>query len=159
MLSNIEQNSPTDTFVQTLSVQTLSVGYRHSLGVCRRVLYTILLNITEITQYCQNYTMFLNSADPACPLQVSMAIPCFDIAVGMSPEACFKSIHVAAQYTLSQGKIDMILHDEELDSYLFTFGEAQKALTNFHYLKTHVWISRMFLQEKEQRLQSPAGLT
>ena len=42
---------------------------------------------------------------------------------------------VAAQYILSQDEIDAILHDEELDSYLFTFGEAQKALTIFSLSK------------------------
>ena len=64
----------------------------------------------------------------------SMAMHGFDIAVGMSPEVCRKRVHiitVAAQYVLSQNKIDAILHDEELDSYLFTFGEAPKALTIF----------------------------
>ena len=67
-----------------------------------------------------------------------MALHGFDIAVGMSPEVCSKRVHiftVAAQYVLSQGKIDAILHDEELDSYLFTFGEAQKALTIFSLSK------------------------
>ena len=67
-----------------------------------------------------------------------MAFHSFDIAVGMSPEACSKLVHVftvAAQYSLSQNKIDTILHDEELDSYLFTFGEAQKALTIFSLSK------------------------
>ena len=67
-----------------------------------------------------------------------MAIHGFDIAVGMSPEVCSKRVHiftVAAQYVLSQDEIDAILHDEELDSYLFTFGEAQKALTTFSLLK------------------------
>ena len=54
-----------------------------------------------------------------------MAIHGFDIAVGMSPEVCCKRVHiftVAAQYVLSQDEIDAILHDKELDSYLFTFG-------------------------------------
>ena len=67
-----------------------------------------------------------------------MAIHGFDIAVGMSPEVCSKRVHiftVAAQYFLSQDEIDAILHDEELDSYLFTFGEAQKALTIFSLSK------------------------
>ena len=67
-----------------------------------------------------------------------MAIHGFDIAVGMSPEVCSKRVHiftVAAQYVLSQDEIDAILHDEELDSSLFTFGEAQKALTTFSLLK------------------------
>ena len=67
-----------------------------------------------------------------------MTIHGFDIAVGMSPEVCSKRVHiftVAAQYVLSQDEIDAILHDEELDSYLFTFGEAQKALTTFSLLK------------------------
>ena len=40
-------------------------------------------------------------------------------------------VTVAAQYALSQEEIDLILSDEELDSYLFTFGEAQKAITIF----------------------------
>ena len=77
-------------------------------------------------------------ANPACLLQVSMVIHGFDIAVGMSPEECSKRVHiftVAAQYVLSQDEIDVILHDEELDSYLFTFGEAQKALTIFSLSK------------------------
>jgi len=70
--------------------------------------------------------------------QVSMAIHGFDIAVSMSPEACKKRVHIftiAAQYTLSKDEIHTILHDEELDSYLFTFGEAQKALTIFSLSK------------------------
>ena len=56
-----------------------------------------------------------------------MAIHGFDIAVGMTPDACSKRVNiftVAAQYALSQEEIDSILSDEELDSYLFTFGEA-----------------------------------
>ena len=67
-----------------------------------------------------------------------MAIHGFDIAVGMSPEVCSKRVHiftVAAQYVLSQDEIDAILHDKELDSCLFTFGEAQKALTIFSLSK------------------------
>ena len=67
-----------------------------------------------------------------------MAIDGFDIAVGMSPEACSKLVHiftVATQYVLSQDEIDAILHDKELDSYLYTFGEAQKALTIFSLSK------------------------
>ena len=69
-----------------------------------------------------------------------MAIYGFDIAVGMSAEVCSKRVHiftVAAQYVLSQDEIDAILHDEELDSYLFTstFGEGQKALTIFSLSK------------------------
>ena len=36
---------------------------------------------------------------------------------------------------MSQDEIDAILHDEELDSYLFTFGEAQRALTIFSLSK------------------------
>ena len=77
-------------------------------------------------------------ANPACPLQVSMSIHSFDTAMGMSPEACSKRVHmftVAAQYVLSQDKIDPVLHNEELDSYLFTFGEAQKALAIFSLSK------------------------
>ena len=57
-----------------------------------------------------------------------MAIHGFDHAVGMSPEACSKRVHiftVAAQYGLSQDEIYTFLHDEELDSYLFRFGEVQ----------------------------------
>ena len=57
-----------------------------------------------------------------------------DIAVGMFPETCSKCVHiftVDAQYALSQDKMDTILHDEKLDSYLFTFGKAQRALTIF----------------------------
>ena len=84
-----------------------------------------------------------------------MAIHGFDIAVGMSPEGCSKRVHiftVASQYVLSQVEIDAILHDKELDSYLFMFGEAQKALTIFHFRKAHVQFSQMFFQEKEQCL-------
>ena len=54
----------------------------------------------------------------------------FDSAVGMSPEACSKRVHsftVAAHDTLSQDKMDTTLHGKELDSYLFTFCDAQKA--------------------------------
>ena len=54
-----------------------------------------------------------------------MAIHGFDIAVGMSQEVCSKRVKiftVAAQCVLSQDEIDAILHDKELDSYLFTFG-------------------------------------
>ena len=57
---------------------------------------------------------------------------------------------VAAQYVLSQDKINAILHDEELDSYLFTFGEAQKALTIFSLSKNARSVSQTFFQEKEQ---------
>jgi len=67
-----------------------------------------------------------------------MAIHGFDIAVGMTPDACSKRVNiftVAAQYALSQEEIDSILSDEELDSYLFTFGEAQKAITVFSLSK------------------------
>ena len=67
-----------------------------------------------------------------------MAIHGFDIAVGMTPDACSKRVNiftVAAQYALSQEEIDLILSDEELDSYLFTFGEAQKAITVFSLSK------------------------
>ena len=67
-----------------------------------------------------------------------MAIHGFDIAVGMTPDACSKRVNVftvAAQYALSQEEIDSILSDEELDSYLFTFGEAQKAITGFSLSK------------------------
>ena len=56
----------------------------------------------------------------------------------VSPEACTNRVHiftVAAQYVLSQDKIDAILHGEELDSYLFTFGEAQKAFKTFSLSK------------------------
>ena len=103
-------------------------------SVCRRILY-------NITQYCQYYTILPildSAANPACQLQVSLAIHGFDIAVGMSPEVCSKCVHVftvAAQYTLSQDEIDTILHDKELDSHLFTVGEAQKALTTFSLSK------------------------
>ena len=48
-----------------------------------------------------------------------MAIHGFDIAVGMTPDACSKRVNiftVAAQYALSQEEIDLILSDEELDS-------------------------------------------
>jgi hypothetical protein len=38
---------------------------------------------------------------------------------------------VAAQYALSQEEIDLVLSDEELDSYLFRFREEQKAITVF----------------------------
>ena len=66
-----------------------------------------------------------------------MAIYGFDIAVEpvvMSPEECSKRVHiftVAAQYSFSQDEIDTVpsLHDEELDSHLFTFGKAQKVCT------------------------------
>ena len=78
-----------------------------------------------------------------------MAIHGFDIAVGMSPEGSSKRVHiftVASQYVLSQVEIDAILHDKELDSYFFMFGEAQKALTIFHFRKAHVQFSQMFLQ-------------
>ncbi len=67
-----------------------------------------------------------------------MASHGYDIAVGMSPEACMKRVHifsVAAQYVLNQEEIDSIMSDGELDSYLFTFGEAQKALTIFSLSK------------------------
>ena len=56
-----------------------------------------------------------------------MAIHGFDIAVCMSSEACSKRVHIftdAAQYGLCQDEIDAILHDKELDRYLFTFGKA-----------------------------------
>ena len=56
----------------------------------------------------------------------------------MSPEGCSKRVHiftVAAQNVLSQDEIDVILLDEEQDSYLLTFGEAQKALTIFSLSK------------------------
>ena len=43
--------------------------------------------------------------------------------------------YLHSQYVLSQVEIDAILHDKELDSYLFTFGEAQKALTIFSLSK------------------------
>ena len=36
---------------------------------------------------------------------------------------------------MSQDEIDAILHGEELDSYLLTFGEAEKALTIFSLSK------------------------
>ena len=67
-----------------------------------------------------------------------MAVHGFDIAVCMSPEACSKRVHiftVAAQNVLSQDEMDAILHNKEQDSYLFTFGEAQKALTIFSLSK------------------------
>ena len=70
-----------------------------------------------------------------------MAIHGFDIAVGMSAEACSKLLQIltvpahSAQYVLSQDEIDAILHEEELDSYLFPFGEAQKAPTIFSLSK------------------------
>ncbi len=63
-----------------------------------------------------------------------MAIHGLDIVVGMSPEAWTKRVYIftiAAEYTLSQEEIETVLHYKELDSYLFTFGEAQKALTIF----------------------------
>ena len=37
---------------------------------------------------------------------------------------------VAAQYTFSQDEIDPVLHEKELDSYLFTFGEAHTTSFN-----------------------------
>ena len=69
-----------------------------------------------------------------------MAIHGFDIAVGMTPDACSKPVHfftTAAQYALSQEEINLVLSDEELDSYLFIFGEAlaQKAITVFSLSK------------------------
>jgi hypothetical protein len=74
-------------------------------------------------------------------LQVSVAIHGLDIAVGsMSPE----------QYTLSQEEIETVLHYKELDSYLFTFGKAQKALTIFSLSKNEAQISLMCFQKKEQ---------
>ena len=66
----------------------------------------------------------------------------------VSPEACTNRVHiftVAAQYVLSQDKIDALLHDKELDSYLFTFGEAQKALTIFSLSKHNAGFSRVLI--------------
>ena len=63
-----------------------------------------------MTQY------FHDVANPACPLQVSMAIHGFDFTVGMSPEACSKRVNIftiAAQIVLSQDEIEAILQDEE----------------------------------------------
>ena len=90
-----------------------------------------------------------------------MAIDGFDIAVGVSPEAYSKRVHIsafAAQYSLSQDKIDTILLEVELDSYLFTFGEAQKALITFWLSKnthsqSHSQFSQMFFQEKSSAQQ------
>ena len=39
-----------------------------------------------------------------------------------------------------------------LDSYLFMFGEAQKALTIFHFRQAHRLFYQMFFEEKEQCL-------
>ena len=81
-----------------------------------------------------------------------MAIHGFDIAVGMTPDACSKLVNiftVAAQYVLSQEEIDSILSDEELDSYLFTFGEAQKAITVFS-LSKNAQFFRKFSPNKDQ---------
>ena len=90
-----------------------------------------------------------------------MAMHGFDIAVGMTPDACSKRAHifsVAAQYALSQEEIDLVLSDEELDSYLFTFGEAQKAITVFRSVKMLVQIFRKFCPNKDQRPARKSGL-
>ena len=82
-----------------------------------------------------------------------MAIHGFDIAVGMTPEACSKLVHIftiAAQYVLSQEEIDLVLRNEELDCYLFTFGEAQKAITIFRSVEMLVQFFRKFSPNKDQ---------
>ena len=56
-----------------------------------------------VLQYYRILPILHEHANPACPLLVSMAIHGFDVAAGMSPEACSKCAHiftVAAQYTL-----------------------------------------------------------
>ena len=53
--------------------------------------------------------------------------------VGMSPGGASSDYAhifiVAVTFALSQDEINTILRYRELDSYLFTLGEAQKALT------------------------------
>ena len=69
----------------------------------------------------------------------------------ISPEACSERVYiftVAAQFTLGQDKIDTILHHTELDSYLFTLGEAQKTLTIFSISKMHVKHSQMISRKR-----------
>ena len=66
---------------------------------------------------------------------------------------CSKRVHiftVAAQYVLSQDEVNAVLHHEELDSYLFTFGEAQKAHSIFSLSRNTRSVFSMFSQEKEQ---------
>ena len=104
--------------------------------------YTKLLNITNITQYYQCCIMLL--------IQLAHCrFPCIHdlgVAAVMSTEACSKHVHIftiAAQNTLSQDEIDVILYDDELNSYLFTFGEVKKKpLQSFYYPKTHVQFLR-----------------
>ena len=83
-----------------------------------------------------------------------------DIAVGMSPEACCKRVHIfsaAGQYSLSQDELDTILHGEELDSYLFTFGEAQKAVTIFSLSKNAFSFLRCFSKKRSSAQQESEG--
>ena len=55
--------------------------------------------------------------------QVSMASHGYNTAVGMSPSAFTKRVHIfsiAAQYVLNQEEMDSIMCDSELDIYLIT---------------------------------------
>ena len=111
----------------------------------------------NITQYYQNYIILPilhDDANPAWVLQVSMAIHGFDIAVGMSPEACSKRVHCHSCCALSQDKINTIVRQGAglLSVY---FGEAQKALTT--YLKKHLQFLKCFSKKRSSAQQESDG--
>ena len=87
-----------------------------------------------------------------------------DIAAGMSPEACTKRVHIfsiAAQYVLNQEEIDSIVCDSELESYLITFGWAQKALTIFSLGKNTRSVFQMFFHKRscaQQETEESKGI-
>ena len=103
--------------------------------------YTILPILHNITQYYQYYMMLQFQLARCRFLWPYMALILLWVC-HPGPEAwdrsCSKRVHIftgAVQYSLSKDKKFTILHNEELDSYLFTFGDAQKALTIFSLSK------------------------
>ena len=110
---------------QTLFAYCLQAGF-----------YTILLNITIITQYYQYYMMLLIQL-AHCRFQLSLVLLCIALILLWAchqnhavchqnlARVCIFTFTVAAQYTLSQDNLETPLNDEELDSYLLTFVVRQ----------------------------------
>ena len=58
------------------------------------ILSNIKKKLLGVLQYYRILPILHEHANPACPLLVSMAIHGFDVAAGMSPEACSKCAHI-----------------------------------------------------------------
>ena len=75
-----------------------------------------------------------------------MASHGYDTAVGMSPEACTKRVHIfsiAAQYFFNQEEINSYV-TVSLIAIRSNWAGLRKLLQSFHWVKTHVLFFRCF---------------